>query len=39
MRLIARLKTASPDSEIRRINQALFPAPAKQQPLSPAPPQ
>ena len=39
MRLIARLKTASPDSEIRRINQPLFPAPAKQQPLSPAPPQ
>ncbi|MFM8478025.1 MAG: protein-disulfide reductase DsbD domain-containing protein, partial [Planctomycetaceae bacterium] len=39
MRLSTRLKTASPDSEIRRINQSLFPAPAKQQPLSPAPPQ
>jgi uncharacterized protein YyaL (SSP411 family) len=38
LRLSTRFKTASPDSEIRRINQSLFPAPVKQQPTTPGQP-
>jgi len=38
LRLSTRFKTASPESDIRRINQSLFPAPVKQQPATPRQP-
>ncbi|MFM7057381.1 MAG: DUF255 domain-containing protein [Planctomycetota bacterium] len=39
MRLTTRIKTASLESDIRRINQSLFTAPASQQPAAPGQPQ
>ncbi|MEY3175891.1 MAG: hypothetical protein RLZZ436_3805, partial [Planctomycetota bacterium] len=39
LRLHTRFKIASPDSDIRRINQSLLPAPAKQPPAAPGQPQ
>jgi len=38
MRLTTRIKTASLEGDVRRINQSLFPAPAKQTPATPGQP-